>query len=66
MPQCDPTNGGCWFCSTDDGEMYFSVEFDTWFHMDCLVKELGLPNSVNPEAEIIAREHVENLPVKKA
>ena len=49
-----PTQGGCWFCYMDDGEMHFSTEFDTWFHMDCLNKELG---AGNPEAEIIATEY---------
>jgi hypothetical protein len=41
----------------DDGEMHFSIEFDTWFHMDCLKKELEVGN---PEAEIIATEY--NIP----
>ena len=52
-----PSEGGCWFCYMDDGEMHFSTEFDTWFHMDCLNKEL---DAGNPEAEIIATEY--NIP----
>ena len=50
-----PNEGGCWFCHTDDGEMHFSTEFDTYFHMDCLEKELT-KRPHNPEAEIIADE----------
>ena len=49
-----PNQGGCWFCYMDDDEMYFSIEFDTYFHMGCLKKEL---ETGNPEAEIIATEH---------
>ena len=45
-----PTQGGCWFCYMDDEDMHFSTEFDTWFHMDCLNKEL---EDGNPEAEIM-------------
>ena len=52
-----PTQGGCWFCYMDDEDMHFSTEFDTWFHMDCLNKEL---EDGNPEAEIIATEY--NIP----
>lgn len=50
-----PNEGGCWFCHQDPVEevLYFSTEFDTYFHEDCLLKELKLGN---PEAEIIARE----------
>lgn len=50
-----PNEGGCWFCYTDDGEMYFTTEWDAWFHMDCLQKELN-SDHYNPEAEIIASE----------
>ena len=49
-----PNDGGCWFCYTDDGELSFSMEFDTWFHMDCLSKAL---EKGNPEAEVIADEY---------
>jgi len=53
MGSKSPIDGGCWFCYTDDGEMFFSCEFDTWFHMDCLHVSL---EKGNPEAEIIADE----------
>lgn len=50
----DPNDGGCWFCMEDDGDMLFSMEFDAWFHEECLLKAL---TEHDPEAEIIAREH---------
>lgn len=56
------TQGGCWFCSRG-GDMLFSMEFDTYFHLDCLEKELSesVPERANEEALIIGREHFENL-----
>jgi len=33
-----PTEGGCWFCHKDDGEMSFDMEFDTYYHSECLEK----------------------------
>lgn len=57
-----PCDGGCWFCYTDDGEMYFTIEWDAFFHMDCLMKNVGLFHyndehiGYDPEAMIIARE----------
>ena len=50
----NPNEGGCWFCEDDGGEMFFSIEYDCYFHMDCLTKELE--KHYNPEAEIIAEE----------
>jgi len=50
----DPNDGGCWFCCEDDGEMLFSMEFDAWFHDECLQKALA---EHDPEAEIIADEY---------
>lgn len=49
-----PIEGGCWFCHDDEGELYFTCEWDSWFHMDCMKKELA---AHNPEAEIIANEY---------
>lgn len=52
-----PNEGGCWFChEIDHREMWFSNEFDCNFHPDCLHEELSKAD-INPEAEIIAREH---------
>lgn len=33
-----PQAGGCWICHRDEGEMAFSIEFDTFYHPDCLEK----------------------------
>lgn len=33
-----PTEGGCWFCYEDSGEMKFDIEFDTYYHPECLEK----------------------------
>lgn len=49
-----PNEGGCWFCHKDGFGMDFSLEFDCFFHMDCLKKELE--KHYNPEAEIMAYE----------
>ncbi len=57
--KCNPTQGGCWFCCTDDdGQWGFSIEFDTNFHLVCLKKALEPrdDDSVDPEAQIIGRE----------
>jgi len=57
----DPNDGGCWFCGKDDGEMIFSMEFDAWFHLDCLHKAVA---ENDPEAEIIAMEYSGKLEAK--
>lgn len=34
-----PNVGGCWICQTDrGGVMEFDMEFDTFYHIDCLEK----------------------------
>ena len=48
-----PNEGGCWFCSRADLEMFFSSEFDCYFHIDCLKRALGTDDA---EAKLIARE----------
>lgn len=48
-----PNDGGCWFCCGEKGSMYFSDEWDSWFHEECC-KEAAAKH--NPEAEIIMRE----------
>ena len=50
-----PNEGGCWFCQDDEGEMFFSYQFDCLFHKECLHKALAKAEW-NPEAEIIADE----------
>lgn len=47
---------GCWFCGGPCGEMLFSFEFDTFFHLDCLKAAIAPTDSIDEEAEIIARE----------
>jgi hypothetical protein len=54
--KCDPHDGGCWYCSTDDGEMVFCHEFDTFLHLECLKEELKDADPDNLELQIIARE----------
>lgn len=37
--------GGCWFCSTDQGDDWlFSFEFGTFLHEKCLIEEIELGN----------------------
>lgn len=52
----DPRMFGCWFCGGPCGEMLFSFEFDTFFHLDCLKAAIAPTDSIDEEAEIIARE----------
>lgn len=50
--------GGCWFCGYDGDQMEFSCEFDTYFHMDCLMEVLASSDQehYDQEAEIIGHE----------
>jgi len=52
-----PNDGGCWFCHNDNDkeEMFFSFEFDCYFHKECLQKTLDKVEW-NPESEIMANE----------
>lgn len=49
-----PTEGGCWYCKDDSGEMAFSCEFDTFVHMSCLIEAAKCKE--DQEAQIMARE----------
>ena len=63
MNKRHPTQGGCWFCETDDdGHWMFSTEFDTYLHMECLKKALkeSTEESCDMEAEIMGRELLPN------
>jgi hypothetical protein len=57
-----PNNGGCWFCNTDSGELYFSFEFDTYVHKDCVREKY---EKCNIEAKIIMREFNWDNPEKE-
>lgn len=50
-----PSQGGCWYCHTNAGKMYFSREFDCFLHIECLQKRLK-EQPEDKEAEIFARE----------
>ncbi len=45
-------NASCWLCNENDGEMFFSFEFDCFVHQHCLEYE---PED-NREAVIMRRE----------
>ena len=36
-----PNNGGCWFCYSDEGDLLFDGELDTYVHVDCLEEVLS-------------------------
>lgn len=31
-----PQEGGCWYCHTEDENLVFSLEFDTFVHVKCI------------------------------
>lgn len=49
----------CWFCRKFDGEMVWSMEWDTPVHDECAQKEAALGN---PEALIMLQEWGEPIP----
>lgn len=51
-----PQDGGCWYCHTDDGDMLFSTEFDTYVHMKCLEATVAENDPNDREAAIMAAE----------
>ena len=56
----DPINGGCWFChkAIENNEEYgFSMEWDAYFHTNCLEQAL-LSDDIRTrrEAQVVARE----------
>ena len=56
MTKLKPSDGGCWFCSTDDeGEWLFSSEYDTNLHIECLEKALDEGDEL---AIIMGREFI--------
>lgn len=34
--EVSPSAGGCWICNHEGGDMAFDMEFDTFYHPDCL------------------------------
>jgi len=42
MAKLNPSNGGCWFCYTDDEneELVYDDEFDTNVHKSCIREAL--------------------------
>lgn len=48
-----PSEGGCWFCYTDECTdqlpLVFDTEFDTWVHRECIRVAL-LADPEHPEA----------------
>ena len=57
--RCDPTDGGCWFCHTnDEKEWLFCNEFDTYVHVDCLEGQFkqAVESGTDPETAIILQE----------
>jgi hypothetical protein len=54
MVKLSPSDGGCWFCSTDDEHepLVFDLEFDTYVHKSCIRKALE-EDPENPEAKLM-------------
>ena len=62
MKDLDPINGGCWICSKDECDS-FTIEWDSYFHWNCLEQYVNWkksdkfdPNFIDPEIECIVRE----------
>jgi hypothetical protein len=52
-----PTEGGCWFCHRNDGELVFEDEFDTFVHINCIrvaLKDSDKSGKPYQEAELMA------------
>lgn len=60
MAKLDPDDGGCWYCYTDDGQLAFCWEFDTWVHPECAANayecERLLGKEINTETRLIYEE----------
>ena len=54
MAHREASQGGCWFCNTDDNQegWIFSMEWDAFYHPSCLRRAYLAGNE---EAEIIVR-----------
>lgn len=47
-----PGEGGCWFCFSDEGDLLFDTEFDTYLHKECL-EEVLKEDPEHPEAKFM-------------
>lgn len=36
MRKVSPSHGGCWVCERIEGNLQFDIEFDTFYHPQCL------------------------------
>lgn len=50
-----PSEGGCWYCYTEDDDLSFSWEFDCYVHKECL-RAILREDPNDPEARIMAAE----------
>ena len=51
------SEGGCWFCRRDDGELGYDEEFDTFVHIHCIrnaLKDAQQLREPIQEAELMA------------
>jgi len=51
-----PQNGGCWYCHKTDYPLVFSIEFDTFVHLDCIKEMLKLNDTNDKEITFLAKE----------
>jgi len=51
-----PQASGCWYCHRPDGTLWFSREWDTWVHPQCIWRQLAA-DPTDAEALTFAREY---------
>jgi len=57
-----PVEGGCWWCWSDPaGSEEFSMEWDTFYHKECLERIL-IADPENKEAKIMFAESQQENP----
>lgn len=58
QPVVQASQGGCWFCSRKTDDMYFTMEWDAYFHKECLMETLK-KDPQHEEAKLIKYEFSE-------
>lgn len=61
--RASPSEGGCWFCCCISDQMAFDWEYDTYVHIECIIKALKETEEGGAETEAEQMRYL--LPPKK-